>query len=337
MKFVRIAQVELSRPAAKPWGVRTEIDGVAVKVEPRNPGKSPVRNFIVFAEVPLDCTPEANLDGVVTISTEVARRSENAIERLADLMAIATFSTRSITSPVPPAGFSGVTAAEKAWLAGCRLSHPAQHIRLVPLAMSITDPALLQLDDRWDGVELFAEALASNHETGRFREFARFFERAFRAQPTELVHPLATFLAYYNRLDYTSDEIERWHQLRNQATHANRPGRGYVLSRDVRPTVMRVEFAACDVLFNKLNWNSPDTSRRDSWQPAGGVLPDERHVIIRVGASLTVDANGLLDGFGTYPYDRQRKVFHWPEDWWLDTTFRAKGEAKFDSVTSLRS
>ncbi len=205
------------------------------------------------------------------IADQIARRSENAIERFADLAAVATFSTRRITSAVPAAGFSGVTAADREWLNGCSgLSQPAQHLRLVPAAFAITDPVLLELNDRKDGVELLTEALANTHETGRFREFTRFFERAFRAQPAELVSPLADFLGHYDRLQYTHDEVEKWHQLRNQATHADRSGRRYVLARDVRPVLMRIELAAYDVLFNKLTWNQPDAARRDTWQPAGG-------------------------------------------------------------------
>lgn len=49
--------------------------------------------------------------------------------------------------------------------------------------MGVTDarPAILALNERYDGVQLPAEALADTHHTGWFRGMARFFERAFAA------------------------------------------------------------------------------------------------------------------------------------------------------------
>ena len=297
-----------------------------------------MRQYLIFAEVPLESRPDVGADGEIVIDDQVARRSETAIERFADLAAVATSSTRKITSAVPPAGFSGVTAADRQWLAACPgLSQPPQRLNLAPATIAITDRTLLALDDRRDGVELLAEALANAHETGRFRELARFLERAFRAQPTGLVQPLADFLGHFDRLRYTRDEVEQWHHLRNQATHADRPSRRYVLARDVRPVLMRVEVAAYDVLFNKLNWNQPDSARRDTWQPTGGVLPDEWHAVIRVGASVRAEVEPLFDAFGAYPYDHTCKIGSYPPDWWLDAAFGVKGQTSIETVRSLRS
>jgi len=339
MKFVRIAQIELSRPPAGSWKLRTEIEGVSLRIQPRNPADDQMRRCLTFAEVPLESKPDVDANGKIVIDDQVARRSENAIERFADLAAVATFSTRTITSAVPAAGFSEVTAADRQWLASCSgLSQPAQHLRLVPVAISIKDKALLEeLDDRQDGLKLLTEALADTHETGRFREFARFFELAFRAQPAQLVSPLADFLGYYDKLQYTHGEVEQWHQLRNRATHADHSNKGYVLARDVRPVIMRIELAAYDVLFNKLNWGQPDSARRDTWQPAGGVLPDERHAIVRTHASVKFEAHQIFDGFGAYPYDRTCKISSYPADWWLDAAFRVTGQGSIESVNSLRS
>lgn len=338
MKFLRMAQIELSRPPAEPWNLRTEIDGVTLTIRPRKPDDTPMRHILVFAEVPLESRADVDSDGMIVITEQVARRSENAIERFADLAAVATFSSRTITSAVPAAGFSGVTATDRDWLANCSgLSQPAQHLTLVPATIAITDPVLLQLDDRKDGVELLTEALADTHETGRFRELARFLERAFHAPQKKLVRPLTDFLGHYDKLQYTYDEVEQWHQLRNQATHADHHDKPYVLARDVRPALMRVELAAYDVLFNKRNWNKPDSDRRDVWQPAGGVLPDQRHVIMRVHGSVRMEAESMIDGFGAYPYDRTCKISSCPQDWWLDTAFIAKGQGTIESVSSLRS
>jgi hypothetical protein len=100
---------------------------------------------------------------------------------------------------------------------------------------------------------------------------------------------------------------------------------------------MRVELAAYDVLFNKLNWNNPDPARRDSWHPAGGVLRDGRHAVIRARAQMTAEAKRLIDGFGAYPYDRTCTVGEHPGDWWLDRSFRPQGQTSIEVVGSLRS
>jgi hypothetical protein len=208
-----------------------------------------MRQFLVLAEVPLTSRPETDDAGMIVIATETARQAEKAIEHLADLAAIATSSRRTITSAVPCAGFTGVTSQDREWLASCAgLLQPPRHLQLVPVSLPITDPAILALTDRRDGAQLLAEALADTHYAGRFRELARFFERAFRLQPAALVTPLASFLSYYDKLRYTRDEVERWHALRNRATHADRTGQAYALARDVRPVVVRVELAAYDVL-----------------------------------------------------------------------------------------
>jgi hypothetical protein len=337
VKFVRIAQVELSRPPAEPWDFQADIEGVTVKVQARRPG-TPMRQFLVFAEVPLTSVPETDDAGMIVIATATARQAENAIEHLADLAAIATSSRRTITSTVPCAGFTGVTSQDREWLASCSgLLQPPRHLQLVPVSLQITDPAILALIDRRDGAQLLAEALADTHDTGRFREMARFFERAFRLQPAALVTPLASFLSHYDTLQYTRDEVERWHVLRNRATHADRSSQTYALARDVRPVVMRVELAAYDVLFNKLHWNQPDSARRSAWHPAGGVLPDEQHAVLRVDAQFTAEARQLIDGFGAYPYDRTCKIGQYPDDWWLDPFFRVQGQSSIETVGSLRT
>lgn len=338
MKFLRIAQIELSRASVESWTFRTEIDGVSLAIRPRKPDMTPMRQILVFAEVPLESRPGVDANGMIVISEQIARQSEHAIERFADLAAVATFSSRAITSAVPAAGFSDVTSMEREWLSSSAgLYQPAQYLTVIPAAIAITDPVLHELGDRIDGVELLTEALADTHETGRFRELARFFERAFGSPPAGLVRPLADFLGYYDKLQYTYEEVEQWRQLRHKATHADHRDRPYVLARDVRPALMRVELAAYDLLFNKRNWGQPDSDRREVWQPAGGVLRDQPKIILRVDASITVEAHRMIDGFGAYPYDRTCRIASLPLNWWLDAGFRAQGQENVETVTSLRS
>jgi hypothetical protein len=133
---------------------------------------------------------------------------------------------------------------------------------------------------------------------------------------------------HYDKLEYTLQEVEEWRRLRHLATHADKPDRGYVLHRDVRPVLKRVELAAYDVLLNKLNWSTPNSRRRDIWYPSG-ILPDGHHAVAWVNSSsIKLHAYSLFDGFGAYPYDRSCKVRSHPPDWWLDTTFPIKGQIR---------
>ena len=338
MKFVRIVQIEFSEPTLEPQSRSFEIDGVAITVRPRDPDEAEILRLLVAAEVPLDTRPDVDGDGKIVITENVARQAEKAIELIADLLAVTTFSARKISSAVPTAGFSSLTMEDRQWLArSSGLRQMPSRLGLSPAPVEITHDMLSDLEDRRDGVSLLAEALANSHETGRFRELARFFERAFRAPPAGIVSPLSNFLSYYDMLQYSYGEIEEWRDLRHQATHADRPGQRYVLCRDVRPILGRVRFAAYDVLFNKLNWNAPDSGRRDTWHPSGGILPDGHRAVMRVHSSVNLHANSLFDGFGAYPYDRGCRVRSHPADWWLDTSLPVEGESTIETIASLRS
>jgi hypothetical protein len=153
--------------------------------------------------------------------------------------------------------------------------------------------------------------------------------------PAYFAAPLSEFLSYYNVLQYTRHEIEGWITLRNRASHADRPRR-YALSRDARPVLMRIELAACDLLFNKLHWSTGDSGRRDVWYPSGGMLPDGLHAVAWLDSKIRLHAEALFDGFGAYPYDRTCKVNLHPADWWLDSSFPVKGQVSIETVASLR-
>ena len=104
------------------------------------------------------------------------------------------------------------------------------------------------------------------------------FKRAFRLGPFDLIDPLAEFLAP-GHVGYTHEEVRRWIELRQPATHADR--RPYfVLERDVQPVVERMIQAAYDVLFNKkICKTSPE--RRSAWSPTAGTSDPESSIFAR--------------------------------------------------------
>jgi hypothetical protein len=65
---------------------------------------------------------------------------------------------------------------------------------------------------RTDGLALLAEGLASDHASGRFREFMRLFERAFATDTGKLLAPLRQFLD--PRFGHTEKELATWIRLR---------------------------------------------------------------------------------------------------------------------------
>jgi hypothetical protein len=140
--------------------------------------------------------------------------------------------TRTISAAVPTAGFSSLTADDRRWIAeSTGLRQISSRLQLSPVSVEITQDMLSDLDDRADGVALLAEALANDHETCRFRELARFFERAFRAAPTGIVGPLSDFLRYFDKLQRGSPSNRSSHEMPGTGPtgvrlSAGRDGRG---------------------------------------------------------------------------------------------------------------
>jgi hypothetical protein len=83
--------------------------------------------------------------------------------------------------------------------------------------------------------------------------------------------------------------------------HADRR-QDFALEADTHPVVNRVEQAAYDVLFNKQDWRSDSTTRRDAFHPwlaAADQAGDT--TILYKGGDIHIEMQPL-DGFGAYPY-----------------------------------
>jgi hypothetical protein len=340
MNLVRLAVLTLSDSAEKDdqgaW--TTEADGVQLTAHTfqKDPGAA---HMLVTAELPLDSLPSRNESGQVVIDEESLRRCERVVERFADLAAVATRSSRKLSSPSPEVGFSGVTEEERAWLDECAGIHrPSEWEGVLAPKIDLSDPSIPLLNDRSDGVALLAEALSIDHPTGRFLELLRVFERGFKCSPYKLIDPVAEFLAYFDVLEYGKDDTYRWFKtLRDKASHADRRS-DFALARDVEPVLARVELGAYDVLFNKLNWRSPDSERRDAWTPDGGMLPDGSAVLRKDGRA-PFHAK-LMDGFGAFPLNLEARLQMPTEpDWWLegDAGSRTTRAGRISVVDSLRT
>ena len=216
MRFLRLALISCSGWASVPAGKTLHVvyGGVTIEAQHVTQNREEKPDWIlVIGSVSLESPPPINAQGEVLIEDAVRERIEEAIGLFADLVAVAHRSARSISSPLPYAALTDLTAEDREYLepaVGFERRKLAVRNRVVePIALD--NPGLLELvADRPDGFHLMAEGLSSSHETGQFHEYIRVFERGFGLSPFELIDPLTAFLAAVPALGYERPEIERW-------------------------------------------------------------------------------------------------------------------------------
>lgn len=302
MKIIRYATLYLGIDTDEPTKNKMELDGVDIHVELA--GKSSGRTrFLIQGLLDLEGLPELDAAKEVVIPDKPRRQIESAIEITSNLIAIGRHCGRSLSSPMPFIALVPQSESERDWLAlaswfrGGLICLPATSLELLN-CLGFLD----EMQDRFDGVALLAEALAHGHSTGRFHEFIRFFESAFSLSPSQLSDKLPRFLSGAD-LGYTRDEINRWIDLRNSATHADlRRTRRIVYEADVRLVIPRMEQAAYDVLFNKKDWHSPSRVRRTIWKPTVSTYSENHNLQVVKGEDANF-AMQLLDPFGAFSYD----------------------------------
>lgn len=261
--------------------------------------------------------PDVDDENSVIVPLEARTATEASIEAFANLVSIGEMCSRSISSPTPWVALIPEDPDAFTWLES--KNGIAQSTSVESRFYFSTESDVLQelMKDRLQGVALLSEALSHTHPTGQFHEFVRLFELAFATASTQLVAPLALFLSG-NGQGYVEDETRHWlAKLRHQVTHADlqRQSR-FVLASEIRPVLTRVQQAAFDVLFNKTDWHSSTTTRRDLWKPMAFVgTPDNGTLVIRQGSTPT-QVSQLIDGFGSYPIDLSAGISPVPQNWW---------------------
>jgi len=269
--------------------------------------------LLVAAELELDGLPDVNEQNQVVVP-EDCRELESAIELTANCLAVAERARRIVSSADPPVALVAESDAEREWL-------DERDSFAFPTTMNMTTHVVPRCDalemfddlrDRPDGLALLAEALAHSHASGRFKEFIRLFERAFAAATQALIGPLSTFLVS-GPYRYDQPEVEGWIiDVRHPLVHADRRPE-FLVEADVRHLLPRVEQAAYDVVFNKEQWRSRSSGRRDLWRPDGINRPEGP--VIRQGATPTLRFQ-LLDSLGVYPFNAAAHMTEPPAEWW---------------------
>jgi hypothetical protein len=316
--FLRILGLDLK--PSPPSGAQVVVDlGGDVSVEitgghERDGG----RWHRAVGRVKLKHRPKRTGDGHVVVPDDAREAARTGLEIAANVVALSFACRRSLSSPNPYAAFEAESDDERQWLAESAGLHDGLDgvaINSVHNTLEI-DPAVLNsLTDRWDGVALLSEAMAANRGTGRFIDFMRLFERAFRRPVGQLSKPLADFLD--PRFGYDEDEIDHWTTtLRGEAAHADRRAT-FLMDADVRPYLHRVEQAAWDVLLNKAEWRSASATRRKVWTPTAGTTTPRGGLTAVVGSTLPIMGQ-LLDRWEEFPLDLENRL-RTPETWWPPT------------------
>jgi hypothetical protein len=315
MKLVRLVIVSFEPYPEDREGWRFEAGSVTVEafVAWKNGRKTTVA---VSATIALQTAPEITEDGLIIVPEEPRRETEEAIESVVALIAISAGSRRRIASLSPHVAFvpsDGDSASALSAASGITVDP----ISIPSMEADISITTLNQLQDRIDGVLLLAEALASTHASGRYHELIRFFERAFRSNYKQLPQHLTHFLSRSD-LGYTAAEVRKWiDELRDPLAHGGRDT--LVLESDVSLLINRIEQAAYDVLFNKVDWRTPSAKRRDLWTPASGTASEDPSEIFVTKGRAAVLTGTLYDPFGAYPIDLHHSLPEAaiPAEWWM--------------------
>jgi len=314
VRLVRVATINIKDLPEELRGWEAHVDEIVLRtlgVFPREANSI----LLVTAETSLPVSPEVNDQNQVVVPSEICRELETAIELIANALSITQRARRTVSSANPSVALIADNDDEREWLsARSSFAFPGQP---GPFSSHVTAKCdvlqmLPNLMDRRDGMALLSEALSHVHGSGRFKEFVRFFERAFCAATTNLVNPLASFLAQ-TPYGYTSDEVRNWIiDVRHPLIHADRRS-DFLVEADVRPLLARLEQAAYDVLLNKEIWRSTDSSRRWLWIPDAFNTPTG--AVVRQHSTPTSHMQPF-DELGVYPINLQANLTNPPDDWW---------------------
>lgn len=303
------------RPSLGEWRDWTLTSGSITVTVARAWEKERRLQLLLVAALPLEYRPKVSAENQIFVPEEARRDAEVATEFAANLLAATQGATRHLSSPWPPVMLRANGPEGEAWLserAGLKYGRLKSWARLDE-PPKLTESEMNQLADRADGLSLLVEASGISHASGRFHEYIRVFERGFGKASKLLAAPMAEFLD--PRFGFTVSELEVWFkELRDPLTHADqRPT--FLLERDINPVIDRVEQAATDVVFNKVNWREADCERRALWTPQSGFVGPSGKVFLTKGTKPPMQGR-LLDEYGSLPMNLKAVISPIPMGWW---------------------
>lgn len=321
LQLLRIVTVTISRevPVSR-WLCRVgEVTVQSIEHPPLTKDSGTL--FLLAASIELSSALQ--MDGTeILIPNDLRRKLEDALETMANLLAVTHQCKRTITSVVPYIAIHPIDEEAKQWIGtatAIRTGTAAFPDRMQhALDLNAVAPFLT---DRLDGVSLLTEALCQDYPTGKLHEYMRVFERAFARGAGDVCRDLLVdFLAPQGYYGYDTAEINRWLHLRHIATHADhRPE--FAVEADIRPVVNRMEQAAFDVLFNKEKWHDPSISRRNVFNPIYGSRSSQGMQMFLRNDASALATYSFFDGFSAYPIHLRLDLSNCaPKSWFTKTT-----------------
>ena len=294
----------------------TRIGDVDVTIAEGQGADKKDRFFLVTANAILKALPEKDYAGRILVPSDERESCEFAIDAICNIVSTFHGCSRSILSPIPCVAFECEDTNERKYLdesRGILATHKGDSG--VRSAIPMEANLLTSVSDRLIGVALLAEAYAGS-ESGRYREFVRFFELAFRAPFTQLNKKLCKFFEP-TPFGYTRTEINRWVALRHPLIHADmKKSSAIAVTGDVQRHILRMEQAALDVLFNKASWSDKSIERRAVWYPEACTTSENGNIIVKQGSKLSMLFR-TYDEFDVYPRILNAKINKIEESWYF--------------------
>lgn len=236
--------------------------------------------------------------GHLVIPTGARLRAEAAIEEFGDILAVAYQCRRVVRSPEPCVALRADHPGELR--SADTLEKPSSLGKTPPRLLDpLVDPEVAGLmQDRHVGAALLAGALSSESPIERARDFYRLYESAFASGMGGMTKKLFAFLSSspYD-MEFSTTEIHKWVSLRGAVMHADKR---VAFGVDIEPYLVRMEWAAYDLILHKQKWGTTDALRRPGLAFKSGVVPSKGLVVWGEAVVRTQ----WLDAFGAYEIDR---------------------------------
>lgn len=313
MKLLRFAILNL-RTSQELEHKSLEISGTRINLVPTGVIEGH-KTFLIHSSRDLSELPRKDQKDRIIVDREQREQCEFAIDLVSRLLSVFYGCSQSLLSPSPCVALIYENDEEDEYLNSSKGILIEQRVENgVRSPIEFTSELVNSLTDRIDGVALLSEVYC-NSESGRYKEFVRFFELAFGLQFTQIEKKLFEFLKPMP-FGYTRSEIKEWVSHRHPSTHADmKKTQELSLADDVRDYLLRMEQAALDVLFNKTKWRDKSSERRDVWKPESCSTAKDGKLIVRKGSSLSMLFR-VYDEFGVYPKNLQATLSDIKDDWY---------------------
>ena len=285
---------------------------------------NPINGILISGIKTLKKLPDRTKENLIEIPIDEIDRIEFALENIANVISLVESSKRTILSTIPSIFLIPENENDKIYLdnsTGFKFNSKKRTNSNYRTQFDM-EFCLQNLADRLDGIAIISEANATGHLAGKFHEYFRFFERAFKRSNKGLLKPLSEFLSKNDMMGYSETEIENWIDIRHRSVHANNK-KGFVVERDLRSYVPRLEQAVYEVLFNKASWHNKSTLRRSLLDFPVGTVNSSNEKYFKHGTAFKMDIQPL-DETSSYPISFKEVFGELPDNAWAPITKEIK-------------